>query len=57
MLYVCVEDGVDVIFSVCIVRRRTAAACVREVGVFRHTYVVWLCLVCILWQSSMLRFA
>ena len=26
-----------------------------EVGVFRHVYVVCLCLVCILWQFSMLH--
>ena len=38
MLYVCVWDVLDVVFSVCIVRR-------------------CLCLMCILWQSSMLRSA
>ena len=41
MLCVCVGYVMDVVFSVCIVRR--GAVC--------------LCLVCILWQFSMLRSA
>ena len=51
MLYVCVGD---VVFYVCIVRRRDVCARVWEVWVFRHADVVCLCLMCILWQSSML---
>ena len=49
MLCVCVGDVMDVVFSVCIVRR----GAVWGVCVFRHAYVVCLCLVCILWQFSM----
>ena len=55
MLCVCVGDVMDVVFSVCIVRRGAVSA--RVWGVFRHTDVVCLCLVCILWQFSMMRSA
>ena len=55
MLCVCVGHVIDVVFSVCVVMRGAVGACVWEVRVFRHAYVVCLCLVCILWQFSMLR--
>ena len=51
---VCV---VDVMFSVCIVRRGAVGPRVWEVRVFRHVDVVCLRLVCILWQFSMVRSA
>ena len=57
MFWVCVGDVMDVVFSVCIVRRGAVGDRVWEVGVFRHADVVCLCLVCILWQFSMLRSA
>ena len=58
MLCVCVGDVMDVVFSVCIVRRGAVGARVWGVWVmFRHADVVCLCLVCILWQFSMLRSA
>ena len=57
MLCVCVGDVRDVVFSVCIVRRGSICARVWGVCVFRHAYIVYLCLVCILWQFSMLRSA
>ena len=57
MLCVCVGDVMDVVFSVCIVRRGAVCARVWGVLVFRHADVVCLCLVCILWQFSMLRSA
>ena len=57
MLCVCVVDVMDVVLYVCIVRRGAVGARVWEVWVFRHTYIVCLCLVCILWQFSMLRSA
>ena len=47
MLCVCVVDVMDVVFSVCIMRRGTVGARVWEVLVFRHADVVCLCLVCI----------
>ena len=50
MLCVCVGDVMDVVFSVCIVRRGAVGARVWGVWVFRHADVVCLCLVCILWQ-------
>ena len=53
MLCVCVGDVMDVVFSVCIVRRGAVGARVWRVRVFRHADVC-LCLVCILWQFSML---
>ena len=40
----------DVVFYVCIVTRGALGARAWEVWVFRHAYVVCLCLVCILWQ-------
>ena len=47
-------DGMmDVVFYVCIVTCGAEGARVWEV-VFRHADVVCLCLVCILWQFSML---
>ena len=55
MLCVCVVDVMHVVFSVCIVRRGAVGARVWEV--FRHADVVCLCLVCILWQFSLLRSA
>ena len=57
MLYVCVRDVMDVVFSVCIVRRGAVGARVWEVRVFGHAYVVCLCLMCILWQFSKLSSA
>ena len=57
MLYVCARGVIDVVFSVCIVTRGAVGARVWEVCVFRHAYVVCLCLVCILWQFSMLHSA
>ena len=45
MLCVCVGDLMDVVFSVCIVRRGAVGARVWGVYVFRHTDVVCLCLV------------
>ena len=44
----------DDVFSVCIVRRGAVGPRVWGVRVFRHAYVVCFCLVCILWQFSML---
>ena len=57
MLCVCVGDVMDVVFSVCIVRRGAVGARVWEVWVFRHADVVCLFLVYILWQFSMMRSA
>ena len=57
MLCVCVGDVMDVVFSVCIVRRGAVGARVWGVCVFRHADFVCLCLVCIMWQFSMLRSA
>ena len=54
MLCVCVGDVMDVMFSVCIVRRGVADARVWEVCVFRHADVVCSCLVCTLWQFILL---
>ena len=54
-MYICVKDMIYVMFSVCIVRRGAVDARVCEVLVFRHGYVVCVCVVCILWQFSMLR--
>ena len=53
--YVCVRDVMDVVFSVCIMRR--VGARVWELLVFRHANAVCLCLVCILWQFSIRRYA
>ena len=47
----------DVVFYVCIMRRGAVGARVWEVVVSRHADVICLCLVCILWQFSMLRSA
>ena len=57
MLCVCVRDVMDVVFSACIVRRGAVGARVWGVCVFCHADVVCLCLVCIMWQFSMLRSA
>ena len=57
MLYVCVRGVMDVVFSVCIVTCGAVGARVLEELLFRHAYVVCLCLVCILWQFSMLHSA
>ena len=46
MLYVCVGDVMDVVFSVCIVRHGAVGARVCEMWVFRHADVVCLWLVC-----------
>ena len=52
MLCVCVGDVMDVVFSVCIVRAWSSmCSCMGSAD------VVCLCLVCILWQFSMLRSA
>ena len=56
-VYVCVKNVMDVVFSVCIVRRRAVGTRVMEVLVFSHADVVCLCRVCILWQFSMLHYA
>ena len=55
MLYICVRGVMDVVFSVCIMMRGAARVC--DVRVFRHADVICLCLVCILWQFSMLHSA
>ena len=47
----------DVVFSVCIVKRGAVGDRVWGGLVFRHADVLCLCLVCILWQFSMLRSA
>ena len=57
MLYVCVRDMMDIMFSVCIVMRGAVGAHVWEGCVFCHANVVCLCLVCILWQFSMMHSA
>ena len=57
MLCVCVGDVMEVVFSVCIVRRGAVGARVWGVRVFSQADVVCLCLVCILWQFSVLRSA
>ena len=57
MLCVCVGDVMDIVFSVCIVRRGAVGARVWEVLVSRHADVVCLFLVCILWHLSMMRSA
>ena len=46
---VCVVDVMDVVFSVCIVRRGAVGDCVWEVEVFLHAGVVCLFLMCIMW--------
>ena len=46
MLCGCVVDVMDVVFSVCIVRRGAVGARVWEVSVFRHADVVCLCASC-----------
>ena len=51
MLCVCVGDVMDVVFSVCIVRCGAVGACVWEVGVFHHAYVV-VCVLCVSCGSS-----
>ena len=56
MLCVCVVDVMDVVFSVCAVRRGAVGARVWDVYVFRHADVC-LCLVCNLWRFLMLRYA
>ena len=53
MLYVCLRGVMDV----CSVTRGAVCARIWEVRVLRHAYVVCLCLVCILWQFSMLNSA
>ena len=50
MLCVCVGDVMDVVFSVYIVRRGAA-----DGRVWKVWDVVYLCLSCILWQSSILH--
>ena len=47
---VCLCKGCDGCCDFCLY-----CASAWEVGVFRHAYVVCLCLVCILWQFSMLH--
>ena len=53
MLYVCVRDAMDYVFSVRIVRWLTVGARVWDSCVFCHADVC-LGLVCILWQFSIL---
>ena len=48
-------DVMDVVFSICIVKRGAVGARVWEVRVFRHEYAVCLCLGYILWLFSMLH--
>ena len=58
MLCVCVGDVMDVVFSVLYCEAWSCrCSCMGSVSVFRHADVVCLCLVCILWQFSMLRSA
>ena len=57
MLYVCVRGVMDIVIYVCILMRGAVDARVWEVLVFRHAYVVCLCVVCIPWQFSMLHSA
>ena len=47
----------DVVFSVCIMAHGAVRARVWEVRVFRHADVACVCLVCIMWQFSMLHSA
>ena len=54
---VYVRGVMNVVFSVCIVTPRAVGDRVWEVRVFRHADVVCLCLVCILWQFSLLHSA
>ena len=44
-VYVCVRDLMDLVFSVCIVRRGAVGARVWEVRVFRHAYL-YVCVFC-----------
>ena len=44
--FVCVVDLMDVVFSVCIVRRGAVGARVWDVCVFRHADVCFLCASC-----------
>ena len=48
MLYVCVRDVMNVVFSFCSVRREAVGARVWEVSVFRHADGVCLCASCFL---------
>ena len=57
MLYVCVRGVMNDVFSVCFMTRGAVGARVWEVQVFRHADGVCLCLVCIMWQFSMLHTA
>ena len=57
MLYVCVRGVMDVKFSVCIVTRGAVGARLWEIWMFRHADVVCLCLLCIMWQFTMLHSA
>ena len=40
MLYGCIRNEIDVVFSICIVKRGGVGARVWEVGVLRHAHVV-----------------
>ena len=57
MLCVCVGDVMDVVFSVCIVRRGAVGARVWECECFVMQMLYVCVCVCILWQFSMLRSA
>ena len=58
MFVVCFCKGCDgCCVFVCIVTRGAVSARVWEVRVFRHANVVCLCLVCILWEFTMLHTA
>ena len=52
MLCVCVGDVMDVVFSVCIVRRGAVGACVWGVCMFCHADVVYVCVLCASCGSS-----
>ena len=52
---VCLCKGCDGCYVFCLYCEAWSCRCSCMASVFRHAYVVCLCLVCILWQSSMLR--
>ena len=55
MVYVCVRDVMEVVFSVCIVRRGSVGLVYGKCECFIMQMLYVLCLVCILWQFSMLH--
>ena len=52
-MHVSVRDMMDVVFSVCIVRRGSVSARIWEVEMFRLADFLNLCLMCILCQFCM----